>query len=461
MKKRLRAYGYVPAIILLALILAWATRITWQELRELHRSFDSMQPESFQLSDHIAASIDDLNSTLQRFNLHGLPEDRTAFRAKSLDLQQWIHTHQPAVTTPPEHKLIGQIEDAFKAYTLISNRWLDWRAQTGVAPASTAALSPAEQQAAATLALNEKLRDAEHDAEAQFMNESRHALIWLQELLAVNFALFIIMLAIIGTAVYRGVIGPLRVKLIESRAIAARNEKLASLGTLAAGVAHEIRNPLTAINVRLHSLKKNLVPQSSEQEDALVIGHEIQRLDNIVQEFLLFARPADPKLLTISIDSLLARMQSLFGPQFETTSIRLNLESVPDLWVRVDPHQIEQVLINLIQNAAESMEHGSTITLRARGGTSRLHGSIVPVVMLEVSDTGSGIPPEVRQRIFDPFFTTKEEGTGLGLAIAARIVEKHGGSLECRSEVNRGTTFVTLLPNTKTDTTDINNEPAN
>ena len=167
-----------------------------------------------------------------------------------------------------------------------------------------------------------------------------------------------------------------------------------------------------------------------------------------------FARPAEPKLFTVSADSLFTRMHSLFSPQLEKTSIRLNLESVPDLWVRVDPHQMEQVLINLIQNAAESMERGGTITLRARSGSARLPGRTGPVVMLEVSDTGTGIPPEVRQRMFNPFFTTKKEGTGLGLAIAARIVEKHGGSIECRSEVDRGATFVIRLPPAKLEAND-------
>ena len=200
-----------------------------------------------------------------------------------------------------------------------------------------------------------------------------------------------------------------------------------------------------------------MVANSSEQEDALVIGHEIQRLERIVQEFLQFARPANPKLFTVSADSLLARMQALFGPQLEKTSVRLKLESVPDVWMRVDPHQIEQVLINLIQNAAESLAAAGTITLRVRTGSARVTSRVQPVVMLEVTDTGKGISPEVRKRIFDPFFTTKEEGTGLGLAIAASIIEKHGGALECRSEMNHGTTFAILLPQTKSEASD---EPA-
>jgi signal transduction histidine kinase len=445
-------YGYAFVIVALALVLGWAGHITWQELRELHRSFHSMQPEAFQLSDHINASVNDLNNLLHRFSLRNDPEDRAAFQAQSRDLQQWMAAHKAGTTTPQEREFVGQIQSAFEIYTAMSTPLIEQRALARPRVLTPLALGRIDDEAAFILELNEKLRVAEHDAETRFMDDSRRALIWLQELLAVNLGLFIVMLGIAATAVYRGVIGPLRVKLNESRAIAARNEKLASLGTLAAGVAHEIRNPLTAINVRLHSLKKTLVSNSSEQEDALVIGHEIQRLDHIVQEFLMFARPADPKFLTLSPDRLFARMQSLFGPQFEKTSIRLNLESTPDIWVRVDPHQIEQVLINLIQNAAESMAHGGAINLSARNGTSRLNGHIRPIVLLEVSDTGSGIPPGVRQRIFDPFFTTKEEGTGLGLSIAARIVEKHGGALEYRSEVNRGTTFVILLPQTKPST---------
>lgn len=455
MKIRVQSFGYALASILLALVLVWAVRVTWQELRQLHRSFDSVQADAFHLSDYIGASVDDLNDIVHRFNLSGHSEDRTAFQKKSQDLQQWIHAHQPAITTLSERELTGQIDEAIARYVARATRLMEEGAQAGKAPLPATALERVDNEATSILDLCEKLRAAERAAQTRFMEDSRQALRWLQELLAVQVGLLVFMVVTGIVAVYRGMIGPLRVELGQSRALAARNEKLASLGTLAAGVAHEIRNPLTAINVRLHSLKKNLAQDSSEQEDALVIGHEIQRLERIVQEFLQFARPAEPKLHTVSADSLLAKIQSLFGPQFEKTSIRLNLESVPDIWVQADPHQMEQVLINLVQNAAESMkESGGTITLRVRNGTSRLNGRTCPVVMLEVSDTGTGIPPEVRKRIFDPFYTTKEEGTGLGLAIAARIIEKHGGAIECRSEVNRGTTFVILLPHTKPEASD-------
>ena len=448
--RRWRSHGYAFATVLLALVLVWAGRVTCQELRQLHRSFDSIQREAFQLSDHITASLDALNNLEQRCHLRGQPDDRAAFQAKLAGLQQWIRAHQPGVTTARERELVGRIQVELEAYAAVSAQFME--ARTGTEPPPGATPERVDSRAAMILALSEKLQTAEHGAEARFMDDSRSALAWVQELLAVQMGLLGILVVSAAVGIYRGVIGPLRIELDESRVRAARQEKLAALGTLAAGVAHEIRNPLTAISVRVHGLKKHLALNSSEQEDAVVIGHEIQRLESIVQGVLLFARPAEPKLVTISADSLLARMQSLFSPSFAKTALRLNLESVPDLWVRVDPHQLEQVLINLVQNAAESMAGGGTITLRARGGAARLDGTPGPTVRLEVCDTGAGIPPDVRPRIFDPFFTTKDGGTGLGLAIAARIVEKHGGSLECLSEVNRGTTFVILLPQAKPDT---------
>jgi len=259
---------------------------------------------------------------------------------------------------------------------------------------------------------------------------------------------------LVGTvtvALYRGVVGPLRIELGESRAIAARHEKLASLGTLAAGVAHEIRNPLTAINVRVHGLKKSLKSGSSEHEDVTVIDEEIRRLDGIVCDFLDFARPSEPRLVTLAVETLFSRVQSLLAPQWKQTAIRLQVEPPPAVRIRVDPHQMEQVLINLVQNAADSIEREGDITLRARADTTRLEGRATPAVILEVTDTGKGIPPEVQKRIFDPFFTTKASGTGLGLAIAASIVEKNGGLLQFRTQVGRGTTFGIVLPRAEPD----------
>jgi signal transduction histidine kinase len=148
----------------------------------------------------------------------------------------------------------------------------------------------------------------------------------------------------------------------------------------------------------------------------------------------------------LSAANALREVRDLLGPQLEQQSIRLSLESVNGAMVQADPQQLKQVLINLVQNAAESIGNNGEIRLRERTDTARLGGQPTPVVILEVQDTGKGISPEVQKRLFDPFFSTKDGGTGLGLAIAARIMEKHGGALEFQTQVNHGTTFGIVLP---------------
>jgi signal transduction histidine kinase len=215
---------------------------------------------------------------------------------------------------------------------------------------------------------------------------------------------------------------------------------------LAAGVAHEIRNPLTAIKFRLHSLKKHLPGAGADDEDAGVIGSEITRLERIVRDFLQFARPSEPELTVMPVQRLFEEVRGLLGVPLKKAAIELKVEPANGAWVRADAQQLKQVLINLVQNSADSIGRNGVIILRVRNGSGSAPRDRGQAVILEVADNGKGIPPEVRKRLFDPFFTTKEGGTGLGLPIAARIVEKHGGELRYQTELRRGTTFSVILP---------------
>jgi signal transduction histidine kinase len=241
-------------------------------------------------------------------------------------------------------------------------------------------------------------------------------------------------------------IAPLQVKLIESQELVERHEKLASLGVLAAGVAHEIRNPLTAIKARLFTQQKALASGSPERRDAEFIGTEIDRLEKIVSDFLRFARPVEPERVPLSPADLLHEVRQLMAPQLRESSIDLAVERAVETKVLADPEQLKQVLINLVQNAAEALGKGGTIKLRAVESRIVLGGRMREVVIIEVEDNGTGIPLEVQKRLFDPFFTTKQSGSGLGLSIAARIVEKHAGALRFQTALNRGTTFGMVLP---------------
>ena len=457
MNVKLRLYGFGLAVVLLAALVGWAGHSAWQQLKQLRKNFGTVQRESFHLADHVEASILNLNEAVLRFDLRKDPSDKARFHKEGEELKRWILTQESSVTTPLELELLNQIEVALEAYLTRTAKLLEERALAGSVPSPKEVLEKVENKTQ-ILDLCTKLKAAEGAALNQFAEDSHEALGGLQRRLMALVALVLILGFTATRLIYRVKIAPLRAQLVESHAIIERQEKLASLGTLAAGVAHEIRNPLTAINVRLHSLKRTLVRGSSEHEDATVIDQEIQRLDRIVRDVLHFARPAEPRPVIIAAESLFSRVQGLLGSQFEKASIRLNLAPSPPgtsgspLWIRVDPQQIEQVLINLIQNAAESIGRDGTITLRARSlerparTLMPLANHATPVVILEVIDTGKGIPLKVQERLFDPFFTTKEAGTGLGLAIAARIVEKHGGALQYQTEVNRGTTFGIVLP---------------
>lgn len=251
--------------------------------------------------------------------------------------------------------------------------------------------------------------------------------------------------------IYRRRISPPPADVTASRALIERQEKLASLGVFATGIAHEIRNPLTAIKLRVFSLKTSLRPDTSEYEDLEVIENEIDDLERIVRDFLQFARPAEPDLQPISVAKLLRDTAGLLTTDLAKRAITLHLDLGTEAVVQADAARMKQVLINIVQNAAESIENGGTITLRARLDQQPLQDRLRPAVVLDIADTGKGIPPAVQKRLFDPFFTTKETGAGLGLCIAARIVEKHHGVIHYQTELQRGTTFSIVLPRAATN----------
>lgn len=223
-------------------------------------------------------------------------------------------------------------------------------------------------------------------------------------------------------------------------------DRLTQFGKMAQELAHEIKQPLTAMNARAFTLQKALPAGADNFQDVLVIRSEIKRLDRIVREFLQLARPTEPNLAPIAAAEAIGEVMKLMEPQLKQQSIECKFDCQKDLLFSGDLQQIKQVLINLITNAAESLRHRGTITLRGRKAVHVLRGSPTDTAIIEVRDTGPGIPAEVRGRIFEPFFSTKGEGSGLGLAIASRIADMHGGKLEFDTDPQTGTVFRLVLP---------------
>jgi two-component system sensor histidine kinase HydH len=221
----------------------------------------------------------------------------------------------------------------------------------------------------------------------------------------------------------------------------ARGERLATVGNLAAAVAHEIRNPLSAVSMGLQRLRAEFEPAEREEYRRMVdlVQGEVRRLNAIVEEFLSLARPIQLRPEPVPVAALLDEIRRLVEPQAGRAGIVVE-QTIPDALpaLRADRDRVKQVLLNLVLNAIEAMPSGGRLTL---GGTAS-----GPVVTLAVTDTGSGIPPELLPRVFEPYVTTKTRGLGLGLAIARRIVEAHGGRIEAESGAGRGTCFRVTLP---------------
>jgi two-component system sensor histidine kinase HydH len=219
-----------------------------------------------------------------------------------------------------------------------------------------------------------------------------------------------------------------------------RSEKLAALGQLAAGIAHEIRNPLTSINILIHSMTESLPPETAHREDLKVIEEEIQRINDIVEQFLRFAKPAPPLFKATEIAPVCDEILQLLKPQLERERISVHKEFNALPLITLDREQMKQVVLNLLMNAIQAMPEGGRLVLSARVSEDNLW------MKLSVHDSGIGIPHEDLKKLFDPFFTTKEGGIGLGLSIAHRIIDQHHGKIEVESRPGRGTTFRLWLP---------------
>jgi two-component system sensor histidine kinase HydH len=220
-----------------------------------------------------------------------------------------------------------------------------------------------------------------------------------------------------------------------------RSQRLASVGRLAAGVAHEIRNPLSSIKGFATYFKQRFQDVPEDRQTASIMIQEVDRLNRVVSQLLEFARPVTVSPKASSFEAILKDSLKLIERQAQDKQITVDARNSAQIdRVEIDPDRINQVLLNLYLNALEAMEPGGRLQVEVSGNGA---GS---GLIIQISDTGHGISGEDLSRIFDPYFTTKSSGTGLGLAIAHNIVETMGGTIDVRSETGKGTTFTVTLP---------------
>lgn len=234
-----------------------------------------------------------------------------------------------------------------------------------------------------------------------------------------------------------------------------RSDRLASLGTLSAGMAHEIKNPLVSIKTFAQLLPERYQDSDFRDTFSNLIGHEIDRIDSLVNQLLRFARPAKPVLKPMHVHDVLEKSLQLVGHRLYQKEIKLTRSWEADVdTIRADADQLEQVFLNFFLNAMDAMNAGGELTVgtEIRAGNewvaaiSGTNGDSHEVLRVTIRDDGEGIRSEDIPHVFDPFFTTKDYGTGLGLSVVHGIIQEHGGQIEVESELEKGTSFHILLP---------------
>jgi signal transduction histidine kinase len=457
---RLRLTVFEVVLFLAVLAIGWAALRAFRMARQVDHipvTFQQMPEAYFRIADRIEPTINNLNETLTRFVSRHERADWDRFLRDSQELQKWIDDEktsslktkvtmlQPVQVTTDVGSLLDQISTTYEAYLSEARKAAREGARADETNLLPTNLDKVRAQSRRLLTLASQAR-AQGQAIQIFLSGSKSWFPWLQQVLTGALLILVAIGLWLIVLVYRRIVSPLRRRLVESDTIIERQQKMAHFGELAAGVAHEIRNPLTAIRARLFTLQRTLGAGTPAHDDTIVIRSEIDRLNRIVTDFLQLARPSEPRAVPIAAGPFLSEVRQLFVPQCEKQKIDLKVETVDGARLLADPQQMKQVLINLIQNAADSIEMDGTITLRARPDKSLLAKNSSGSVVIEVADTGPGIPPAVQRRLFDPFFSTKEGGTGLGLSIAAQIVNNHGGKLEFQTQPSAGTTFAIVLP---------------
>lgn len=237
-----------------------------------------------------------------------------------------------------------------------------------------------------------------------------------------------------------GLISRLSRRVSESEAQLAHVDRLASVGTMAASVAHEVNNPLTTIKLLIHTHRDHIPAGEPARKDLDVALGEIDKIRALILRFLQFARPSEPEWSTVRVEDVVQRVTNLVRPQATSRQIRISERYASQARkVRADSTQLGQVLLNLLLNAVEAAPEGGSIEVE----TAALDGG---GVRIRIWNSGEALSEALATRIFEPFFTTKAHGTGLGLAIASAMVQKHGGQIRACGLASGGTELVVDLP---------------
>ncbi len=252
-------------------------------------------------------------------------------------------------------------------------------------------------------------------------------------------------------------------ELKETQSHLIASEKLAALGTMAAGMAHEIKNPLVALRTFTQLFPMKWQDEEFRNKFSMIVPVEIDKINRIAESLLKFGRPSKPEFKKIELNTVIEEVMELMENQFKKNNIRVATKMIKTPPIDGDASQLAQAFLNIILNAVQAMPNGGELIVKTDTGHVIQLGNItqegfvpnekiiseghkMPTIFVEITDTGDGIPEDKMKNLFDPVYTTKPSGSGMGLPITLRIIEEHKGSIKVRSQVGKGTTFLIILP---------------
>ena len=412
-----------------ALPLAWLAalglaHLILRPIRALTGEVDRMRRGQFEVGASLAGGdeFQELSSQLQRLGQE-LQADRTANPGERLQLQHVVdHLEDVVIFLNPERRVLffNKVAEA------MIGRPLD-----EVVEISLEELLPPPHPLSPLIAVVAASSSAARDTTVA-LNQDGRVKEFLVSVFPVRDAA-----RVMGTVVL--------LKDLESfktvQSLISYSAKLAALGRLTSGVAHEVRNPLNAMMIHVELLRDRLASTPPDVQQSLdIIGSEVQRLDRVVQGFLRFMRPQELSLKALDLNALLGSVAALLEAEWQARGVHFHWEvdsALPP--IRADEELLRQAFLNILQNACQAMPVGGTVSIStAREGRE--------LIRVSIADEGVGIPAENLEKIFKLYFTTKPDGSGIGLSIVYRIIQMHDGTIEARSENRQGTTMVVRLP---------------
>jgi len=429
-------YGLLLAVVVVGGLSAWLTVRAIGGIEVIQAASDDLELRRFRIAAKLRVQVHRLSASMLRYQVTGDEVFRARFDRNRELLNQFIEDNRVLLDTKEEKATLREIEGNLADYFEDAKALMDGRAQ---AELSAERIERVKGELDGIIELANELGDARKDSFRKLLADYRVSARGLQRSIVASLGVLVIVLAVLVWLGYRVFFAPLRGELVAAKALAGQREELANIGTLASGIAHEIRNPLTAMKARAYALKALVDENPKAIKQAEVIEGEIDRLERLVRSVLDFARPSEPDVQAVSLPGYLEEIRELLEPELEAKGIALVLQSGESVEGRFDPMQLKQVILNLVRNAGEACApEGGRVALSALRDGDEL--------LIKVSDNGSGIPSDYQKDLFTPFFSKKPAGTGLGLSIARNIVRKHHGELSFTTSEGRGTSFAIRLP---------------